>query len=59
MIIGNFTGYPSMTLPMGLIDGCPIGVNITCRPFDEQTMFNIGAGIEEITGLKDLKKEVA
>ncbi len=59
MIIGNFTGYPSMTLPMGLIDGCPIGVNLTCRAFDEQTMFNIGAGIEEITGLKDLKKEVA
>ena len=59
MVIGNFTGYPSMTLPMGLIDGCPIGVNITCRAFDEQTMFNIGASIEEITGLKDLKKEVA
>lgn len=59
MVIGNFSGYPSMTLPMGLIDGCPIGVNLTCRAFDEQTMFDIGAGIEEITGLKDLKKEVA
>lgn len=59
MIIGNFTGYPSMTVPMGMIDGCPIGVNLTCKAFAEQTMFDIGAGIEEITGLKDLKKEAA
>ncbi|MCI5773564.1 MAG: aspartyl/glutamyl-tRNA amidotransferase subunit A [Erysipelotrichaceae bacterium] len=59
MIIGNFTGYPSMTLPMGFRDGCPLGVNITCKAFDEVGMFNIAAGIETITGLKDLKKEGA
>ena len=58
MQLGNFSGYPSMTLPSGSIDGMPIGVNITCRPFEEQTMFNIGKAIEEETGLDDHTVEV-
>lgn len=58
MAMGNFSGYPSMTVPMGFEDGCPIGVNITCRAFEESEMFNIGLAIEEITGYKDLKAEV-
>lgn len=58
MIIGNFSGYPSMTVPMGFEEGCPLGVNLTCRAFDEETMFNIGKAIEEITGYEDLKAEV-
>ena len=58
MVIGNFTGYPSMTLPMGMIDGCPIGVNLTCMAFEESKMFNLGLAIEEITGLKDMKVSV-
>ena len=58
MVIVNFTGYPSMTLPMGMIDGCPIGVNLTCMAFEESKMFNLGLAIEEITGLKDMKVSV-
>ena len=46
-----------MTVPMGFIEGCPIGVNLTTRAFDEETMFDIGKAIEEITGYKDLKVE--
>ncbi len=60
LVINNFTGYPSMTMPLGYTDEkMPIGINISCKPFAEQEMFNIGLGIENITGLKDLKKEVA
>lgn len=58
MVLGNFSGYPSMTLPMGFFENCPLGVNITCRAFDEVGMFNIAAGIEECTGLKDCIAEV-
>ena len=57
MVIGNFTGYPSITLPMGYTDGLPVGVNLTCNPFKEQTMFDISLAIEEITGLKEVVKE--
>lgn len=58
MQLGNFSGYPSMTLPSGFVDGLPIGVNITCRPFEEQMMFNIAKAIEEETGLADNTVEV-
>ena len=50
MVLGNFTGYPSLTLPSGFVDGCPVGINVTAQAFDEQTLFNICKAIEEETG---------
>lgn len=58
MIIGNFSGYPSMSVPSGFLDGLPIGINMTAKPFDEQTLFNIGKAIEEETGLAGTTTEV-
>ena len=58
MAVGNFSGYPSITVPMGFEDGCPIGVNLTCRAWEEACMFDIAKAIEDITGYKDLKAEV-
>jgi aspartyl-tRNA(Asn)/glutamyl-tRNA(Gln) amidotransferase subunit A len=58
MAMANFSGYPSMTVPMGFREGCPLGLNITCRAWEEETMFNIGKAMEEITGYKDLHAEV-
>ena len=58
MAMGNFSGYPSMTVPMGFEDGCPVGVNLTCRAWEESQMFSIGKAIEDITGYKDLHAEV-
>lgn len=58
MVIGNFSGYPSMTLPCGFVEGMPIAVNITAKAFDEQTMFNIAKAVEEETGLKGNDVEV-
>lgn len=58
MAMANFSGYPSMTVPMGFIDNCPIGINITCNAWQESEMFDIALAIENITGYKDLKVEV-
>ena len=58
MVISNFAGLPSITLPMGYLkNNLPVGVNLACNPFKEQTMFDISLAIEEITGLKDVTKE--
>ena len=54
LAIGNFGGLPSLTLPLGMVDGLPFGGNVTGRAFDEQTVFNVSLAIEEITGLKNL-----
>lgn len=58
MVLGNFSGYPSMTMPTGFSEGMPIGINMTAKAFDEQTLFNIGLAIEEETGLKGNDVEV-
>ena len=53
MLLGNFSGYPSCTLPSGFVEGCPIGINVTAKAFDEQTLFNVCKAIEEVTGLEN------
>ena len=54
LAIGNFAGLPSLTLPICFSNGLPIGVNITGRAFDEQTVFNISAFIESKFNYKNL-----
>lgn len=58
MVLGNFSGYPSMTLPATFVEGMPVGINIMCKPFEEKEMFNIASAIEEITGFKNRCVEV-
>lgn len=58
MVIGNFTGYPSCTVPMGMLNGLPIGLNMTAKAWDEQSLFDFAAAMEEITGMKDATAEV-
>lgn len=48
MQLANFSGYPSMVIPMGDEDGLPVACELVCRPFEEQTMFDLAAGIEEV-----------
>ncbi len=57
MVIGNFAGLPSLTLPMGKVDGMPVGVNVTANPFEEVTLFNVSKAIENKTGLAGMTKE--
>lgn len=57
MIIENFAGLPSLSMPMGFVEGLPIGINVSCNPFKEDDMFNIAYAIEDITGLTGLTKE--
>lgn len=59
MALGNMSGYPSITVPSGFVEGMPIGVNLTAKAFEEQTCLNIAKAIEEITGLEGKTLEVA
>lgn len=58
MILGNMSGYPSLTLPYTMIDGLPVGVNVSGKAFDEQTVLNIAKAIEEETHLAGQCAEV-
>ena len=44
--IGNFGGYPSITIPNGFIDKLPVGVNITGSVKDDQNVLNIAYALE-------------
>jgi len=57
LVIGNFAGLPSITIPVCLDNGLPIGVNLTGRAFSEKALFGFAAAIEDITGLKNLQVE--
>lgn len=54
LVIGNLAGLPSLTVPLCLESGMPIGVNLTGRPFSEKQLFGVAQVIEDITGLKNL-----
>ena len=58
MVLANFSGFPSMTIPSGFVDTMPVGISITTKAFDEQTMFNVAYAMEEMTLLKGNDVEV-
>ena len=50
--IGNFGGFPSITIPDGFIDGLPVGVNITGNCYDDQNVLNIAYALEKTMDYK-------
>ena len=54
LALGNFAGLPSLTLPLGLEEGMPLGVNFMGRAFCEKELFDVAKRFEEITGLEGL-----
>ena len=47
----------SITVPMGYVDGLPVGVNLTSAAFTEQLLLDVALAVEECTGIKDVVKE--
>lgn len=54
LALGNFGGLPSITLPLCLEDGYPLGVNFMARAFDEKSLCQAAKCFEDITGLGGL-----
>jgi len=42
----NLAGVPAISVPIGDIDGLPIGGELIARHFDEQTMFRGAYALE-------------
>lgn len=45
----NATGHPAMSVPMGFIDGLPVGLQIVGRHGAEATILQVGAAFEAAT----------
>lgn len=58
--IGNFGGFPSITIPDGFVSNLPVGLNITGNCYNDQAVLNIAYGIENILNYKSqIAKEVS
>jgi len=58
LAIGNFGGFPSITLPFTMVDGLPVGVNLTGRVREDDLVLNMANYVEKVTGLKDIYSKV-
>ena len=57
--IGNFGGFPSITIPNGFINNLPVGVNITGKCYDDENVLNIAYALESSMNYKgQIAKEV-
>ena len=54
LVLGNFAGLPSITLPIGFKEGMPFGANLMGRAFDEVGLFQVAYELEQITGLANI-----
>lgn len=52
--IGNFGGFPSITIPNGFINGLPVGINITGNCYDDQTVLNLSYALEDLMDYKNM-----
>ena len=51
----SMAGVPAMSVPAGLDgQGLPLGLQVIGRPFDEETMFAVGAALERAAGVSAL-----
>jgi len=51
----NMSGIPGLSVPAGLDpDGLPLGLQVLGKPFDEETVFAVGAALEQAAGITAL-----
>ena len=54
--IGNYGGFPSITIPNGFVNNLPVGCNITGNCYDDQNVLNIAYAMQEAM---DYKNQIA
>ena len=52
--IGNFGGFPSITIPNGFVSKLPVGVNITGDCYDDANILNIAYALEATMNYKGM-----
>ena len=52
--VGNFGGFPSITIPNGFVSDMPVGVNITGNCYDDVNVLNIAYALESSMDYKGM-----
>ena len=57
--IGNFGGFPSITIPDGFVSNLPVGINITGNCYEDEKVLNLAYALESTMTYKgQIAKEV-
>ena len=59
LVLGNFAGLPSITIPLGLKQGMPFGINLMSKAFSEKDLFRYANAAEKLIGLRNLSAKEA
>ena len=51
-VTANLAGVPAMSLPIGRVDGLPVGGQIIAPHFDEMKMFTAAYALERALGVE-------
>jgi aspartyl-tRNA(Asn)/glutamyl-tRNA(Gln) amidotransferase subunit A len=54
LVLGNFGGFPGITLPLGMLNDMPFGIHVMGRPFEEGLVLAAAQSIEKHTGLRNI-----
>ena len=55
----NIAGLPGISVPCGLSDGLPVGLQVIGRAFDEATVLRVADAYERAAGFADLRPPMA
>jgi aspartyl-tRNA(Asn)/glutamyl-tRNA(Gln) amidotransferase subunit A len=45
----NMAGLPGLSLPCGMVNGLPVGLQLIGKPFDEEMLFRVASAYEQAT----------
>lgn len=54
LVLGNFAGLPSITIPIGFKDNLPFGANVMGKAFEDAKVLNVAYKLEEHTSLRGI-----
>lgn len=52
LLIANFGGFPSITIPNGFVNNLPVGINITGNCYNDETVLNLAYNLESVMSFK-------
>lgn len=58
LVLDNFSGFPSISIPLDHFDGLPYGINLAALPFREKELLDIAYGFEKLINFDEKDKEV-